>query len=75
MRETLQEMCQADMLHYKREQRKFIHNEYEKYIRISYVSYDRFLKSNYEKLKPEFDKQFFAQHRMARDYLATVNPQ
>lgn len=75
MRETLADMCKADAMHYKREQRKFIHTQYEKYIRISYVSYERFLKDNYEKLKPEFDKQFFAQHRLARDYLATVHPQ
>lgn len=72
---NLEELSNADMLHYKREQRKFFHTKYEQYNRRDPQTYERFLKQNYEKLKPIFDKEFAEQHRAEIEYLATVVPQ
>ena len=74
-RMNINELCEADLIHYKREQRKFFYNAYEKANRRETQTYSTFLKHNYERLKPLFDLQFFARYRQARDYLATVNPQ
>lgn len=67
-------LCEADLIHYKREQRKFFHGKYEQYARREPQTYERFLRSNYERLMPLFNQRYFAQHRIARDYLATVSP-
>ena len=71
-------MSNADLMHYAREQRKFIFDHYEKYVRDKEnISLHNYITRIYIPLKlcNRFHDQYMARHRAAREYLATVNPQ
>ena len=76
--QDLTEMCNADLMHYAREQRKFIYNNFEKYRREEpTISLTNYIQKVYIPcgLAEKFHKQYMASHRLAREYLATVTPQ
>lgn len=70
-------MSNADLMHYAREQRKYIYDHYEKYKRHApEISLTCYIQKIYIPLKlaNKFHDEFMAKHRLARDYLATVSP-
>lgn len=77
MRETIESMCNADLMHYAREQRKFIFDHYEKFkhknpeITLNVYLHKVYIPTG---LANQFHEEFMARHRLARDYLATVSP-
>jgi len=75
--EQIQGMSDCDLMHYSREQRKFIHDHYEKYCRKEgEVNLNFYIQKIYIPmgLANKFHEQYMARHRAARDYLATVSP-
>jgi len=68
---------QADLMHYSREQRKFIFDHFEKFkLRHEAPSLTWYIQKVYipSGLANQFHEEFMAKHRAARDYLATVSP-
>jgi hypothetical protein len=70
-------MSNSDLLHYAREQRKFIFNHYEKYKRHSpETSLTFYIQKVYVPLglANKFHEEYMANHLRCRDYTATVTP-
>jgi len=71
-KEDLETMSLCDLMHYSREQRKFVYDNYEKFKHHDdTLTWQTYVKHILPTIIPNFHQQYMKRHLSAREYLAT----